>query len=259
MHPWSRRLLMGTLPVLLALSCVAPPTELTVLSYNIHHGRGADGVIDLERIAAVIEDSGADVVALQEVDVRTTRANGVDQAAELGRLTGMHAFFGKAIPYAGGSYGDALLSRYPMRQTSSLLLPAAPNHEIRVAVRGIVQLPGGREVAIIGTHLDHTKDPSDREAQARALNEAFLPAPLPTLLIGDLNAQPGSTPMRDLLGHGWTAADGALRPTFPSDVPEHKIDWILKAPGHGGRLHTAEVLHAPVASDHAPLRAIWIL
>ena len=81
-----------------------PPAEakkakpaLTVLSYNVHHGRGADNKIDLGRIAKVIKDSGADLVALQEVDKLTSRANGVDQAKELGKLTGMHAVFGKAI------------------------------------------------------------------------------------------------------------------------------------------------------------------
>lgn len=233
--------------------------KVTVLSYNIHHGRGADGVIDLERIAAVITASEADVVALQEVDVRTTRADGVDQAAELARLTGLHAYFGEAIPYAGGSYGDALLSRFPFHQTQSLLLPAAPHHEKRVAVRGILQLPHGRRVAIIGTHLDHTEDPADREAQARALNQAYLPASMPTLLIGDLNAQPQSTPMRTLFGHGWIAADAMHQPTFPSDAPDRKIDWILRAPGFQDSLHNAEVLYAPEASDHAPLRAIWVL
>lgn len=241
------------------VACTAPPAELVVLSYNIHHGRGTDDVIDLERIAAVIIESGADVVALQEVDVRTTRAGGVDQAAELGRLTGMHSYFGEAIPYAGGSYGDALLSRFPFEESSSILLPAAPHHERRVAVRGVLKLPHGRRVAIIGTHLDHTEDPADREAQARALNVAYLPAEIPTLLIGDLNAEPQSTPMRTLFGHGWTAADLDHQPTFPSMDPDRKIDWILRAPGFDDELHTAAVLFAPVASDHAPLRATWAI
>lgn len=259
MVPAIRLLLVLLLHALCGPSCVVPPSELTVLSYNIHHGRGADGEIDLERIAAVITASEADAVALQEVDVRTSRAGGVDQAAELGRLTGMHVHFAEAIPYAGGSYGDALLSRYPFVETSSMLLPAEPHHEIRVAVRGVLQLPHGRKVAIVGTHLDHTEDPSDREAQARALNRAYLPASMPTLLIGDLNAEPQSTPMRTLLGHGWIAADADLAPTFPSTDPDRKIDWILRAPGFDDSLHAAEVLHAPVASDHAPLRAVWRL
>lgn len=252
--PWILLLIPASLG-----ACTAPPTEVVVLSYNIRHGRGADGRIDLQRIAAVIRESGADVVALQEVDVRTTRSDGVDQAAELGRLTGMDAYFGEAIPYAGGSYGDALLSKHAFVETSSLSLPAAPHHENRVAVRGVLQLPYGRRIAIIGTHLDHTEDPSDREAQVRALNQAYLPTPIPTLLIGDLNAKPQSTPMRSLFGQGWAAADSDLRPTFPSEKPNCKIDWILRAPGFEDHLRNAEVLHAPIASDHAPLRAVWVI
>ena len=61
---------------------------LRVATYNIRHGRGLDGRIDLERVAAAIEALGADVVLLQEVDQGTRRAAGVDQARELGRLTG---------------------------------------------------------------------------------------------------------------------------------------------------------------------------
>lgn len=62
---------------------------LRVLTYNIHHGEGTDGVLDLERIAGVIKGASPDLVALQEVDVGAERTGGVDQAGELGRLTGM--------------------------------------------------------------------------------------------------------------------------------------------------------------------------
>src|SRR5687768_15481548 len=76
-----------------------PPLRLRVLTYNIHHGEGVDGRLDLERIARVITAEEPDLVALQEVDVKTRRTGGVDQAAELARLTGMHFAFGKAIDY----------------------------------------------------------------------------------------------------------------------------------------------------------------
>ena len=48
------------------------PLRLRVLSYNIHHGRGSDGKVDLERIAQVIRGAKPDIVALQEVktDIR---------------------------------------------------------------------------------------------------------------------------------------------------------------------------------------------
>ncbi|MBR4221011.1 MAG: hypothetical protein IKR81_07650, partial [Victivallales bacterium] len=75
------------------------------LSYNVCHGCGMDKTIDLVRTAAVISRQKADCVALQELDNGATRSNGVDETAELARLTGMFGFFGKAIDLQGGSYG----------------------------------------------------------------------------------------------------------------------------------------------------------
>ena len=70
--------------VLALASCQGPERperlELRVLTYNIHHGRGTDGQIDLERIAEVILSTRPDLVALQEVDRRTGRSNNADQA-----------------------------------------------------------------------------------------------------------------------------------------------------------------------------------
>ena len=63
---------------------------LKVLTYNIAHGAGHDGRLDLDRIAAVIRRSGADVVALQEVDKHwDSRSDFVDQAAVLGKKLNM--------------------------------------------------------------------------------------------------------------------------------------------------------------------------
>ena len=94
----------------------AAPASLRVLTYNIHIGKGLDGKLDLERIARVIRDSKADVVALQEVDVKTRRTENVDQAAELARLTNMHVHFGKAMDHDGGAYGVAILSRFELSE-----------------------------------------------------------------------------------------------------------------------------------------------
>ena len=65
-----------------------------------------------------------DLVALQEVDQNTTRTLKVDQAAELARLTGLHFAYGKAMDYEGGGYGQAILSRYPIRHSEVYFLPS---------------------------------------------------------------------------------------------------------------------------------------
>ncbi|HTL30639.1 MAG TPA: endonuclease/exonuclease/phosphatase family protein, partial [Tepidisphaeraceae bacterium] len=74
--------------LVLCVGCASAQSQkITVLTYNIHHGAGTDGKYDLQRLADVIKKSGADLVALQEVDRNTNRTKD-DQPAELARLTG---------------------------------------------------------------------------------------------------------------------------------------------------------------------------
>ncbi|MBN1672060.1 MAG: hypothetical protein JXR37_13560 [Kiritimatiellae bacterium] len=88
--------------------------RLSLLSYNIRHGRGMDDRVDLQRIAAVIRSVQADIAALQEVDGLQPRSGGIDQAEALARATGMAAVWGPAIQHADGrKYGNVLLTRLP--------------------------------------------------------------------------------------------------------------------------------------------------
>ncbi len=128
------------------------PRTLRVLTYNIHHGEGTDGNIDLPRQAEIVKSIQPDLVALQEVDQRTERTSGVNQLEELARLTGMHAQFGKAMDYSGGSYGVAVLSRWPFVSTRNDPLPAFPDREPRTALTVLVQSGCGRTVAAVHEH-----------------------------------------------------------------------------------------------------------
>jgi len=67
--------------------------NLKVMSYNVHACKGSDGTISPDRIASVIDDSNADIVALQELDCGRERSSGIDQAKEIARLVGMHHHF----------------------------------------------------------------------------------------------------------------------------------------------------------------------
>ncbi len=234
------------------------PLTVRVLSYNIHHGEGVDGVFDLERLARVILTADPDLVALQEVDRTTTRSSGVDQAAELGRLTGMHAVFGKAMDHAGGGYGEAVLSRWPILKMDNHILPASEGNEPRAALTVRVEIgETGREIIFIGTHLDHTRDPTDRKAQALRINEVFLSeSRLPMILVGDLNAQPESEPIGILLEVWSDAAIGNPEPTSPSEGPTRRIDYVLFRPADAWRVVEVRVLDEEIASDHRPLLVV---
>ena len=255
------------LALLFALHLVTPlpvcaedvkPARLRILTYNIHHGEGTDGKFDLPRIAKVIKSVDPDLVALQEVDVKTKRASGVDQAAELGKLTGMHAVFGKAMNYSGGEYGEAVLSRWKIESSKNHALPHSKGREPRSAIEIRVKVgEAGPLIAFVGTHLDHLDDATDRKAQTAKLHDILAAAGAPpTILAGDLNAEPDKAEMKVLLENWQSAAGQKHPPTWPSDKPTVAIDYILLRPAKQWRVVEFKVIDEKVASDHRPVLAV---
>jgi len=226
-------------------------TTIKVLSLNILHGATTKGDFDLDAIAKVIIEAEPDLVALQEVDFMTNRALKYDLATELGQRAKMASIFGKAMSYDGGEYGEAVLSKHSFLQTRTVALPFQPGKEPRAALEVVVILPTQDTIAFIGTHFDHTRDETDRIAQARKVNEVFNTNPYPSLLAGDLNAQPGSNTI-NILEEVWqgTYDKDNPAPTFTSDQPEKKIDYVMFYPKNSWKVISTEVICDPIASDH---------
>lgn len=250
--------------VLLGLAGAVPANDkpeqnaLRVLTYNIHHGEGTDGKLDLARIAGVIKAAKPDLVALQEVDRNTTRTGKVDQAAELAKLTGLNAEFGKAIDLQGGGYGLAVLSRFPLTGAKVHALPGKERQEARIVLQVTVE-PGGRFPALtfLNTHLQHDDGPT-REKQVAKIDELFGTATGAFVLTGDLNAAPNSAPIKALTKN-WafaTEPGGKGLLTIPSDAPKQQIDYVLFRPAGQFRATEAKVIEEKVASDHRPVLAL---
>ncbi|MDP2471428.1 MAG: endonuclease/exonuclease/phosphatase family protein [Candidatus Palauibacterales bacterium] len=229
---------------------VAAADTVRVLAYNIHHGEGMDSVVDLARIAKLIRDVRPDLVAVQEVDSVVERTGGVDQAAELGSLTKLNAAFGSFMPYQGGAYGMAILSRWPIARFENIRLP--DGDEPRSALSGIVELPRtGARLRFVGIHLYRTE--AERLGQARSLEEQLGSDSIPTLLAGDFNSEPGTAVMEHL-SSAWRIVDkGEDSLTFPSYGPEREIDYVLLRPSRRFQVLSERVLDEPVASDHRPI------
>lgn len=226
------------------------PDTLRVLAYNIHHAEGMDEVIDLERIAWLIDTVRPDIVALQEVDSVVARTGGVDQASELARMTGMQPYFGRFMAYQGGAYGMALLSRLPVNEWTNVRLP--DGDEPRSVVAANVELESGRNVRVIGVHFYRTE--AERLAQVVAL-EAWLAdqEPMPTLLAGDFNSYRGDSVLSHL-DRTWQIVDkGEDFQTFPSWAPDREIDYFMYWPEHAFEVAGQELLDEPLMSDHRPL------
>jgi endonuclease/exonuclease/phosphatase family metal-dependent hydrolase len=231
---------------------------LRVLTYNIHHGEGTDGIVDLSRLAQIVKSVQPDLVALQEVDQRTERAGGVDQLHALAHLTGMRAQFGKAMDYSGGSYGVAVLSRWPFVETRNDALPAFPDREPRTALTALVRVDKAWPLLqFTSTHLDQGRDEANRLAQAAHLNALPGPEGAQAILAGDINSRPDSEVMK-VLETQWTnatTADPSLSPA-PDGRPRFRGDYVLMRPTRCWRTIESKVLDDRVASDHRPVLAV---
>lgn len=233
------------------------PVRLRVLSYNIHHAQGVDGKLDLQRIANVILSVKPDFVALQEVDQNTSRTGGVDQAAELAKLTEMKSVFGANIDLQGGHYGNAVLTRLPIGSHQNVLLPNVNHGEQRGVIQADLKLPGsGQSLLLLATHFDHRKDSSERLQSARKVNALVAERPdQPALLAGDLNATPDSQTLQ-ALQQQWTLANEQPLATIPVKEPVKQIDFILLRPAERWSVVEVKVLDEAVASDHRAILAV---
>jgi endonuclease/exonuclease/phosphatase family metal-dependent hydrolase len=243
----SRRLFIAagsTLPLVRA----GERTRYTVLSFNIHHGEGTDGRVDLERTARVIKSVSPDLVALQEVDRRTARSGGVDQLAELAKLTGLKPYFGKTLDFQGGEYGNGMLVRPPIREHQNIALPGSEP-------RGLLSVQLENGVLFAASHFDISRQGDPRLAAAERINQ-WLDAQgnAPAILAGDLNAV-RSTPAIKKLQERWTIAGEELA-TFPAGEPVRQIDFVLFRPADKWRAIETRVLDEREASDHRPIVAV---
>ncbi len=253
------RLVLLTVASVLTVSTSqsAEPIRLRVLSYNIHHSEGVDGKLDLERIANVILSVKPDIVALQEVDRKVKRTGGVDQPAELARLTEMNIVFGANIELQGGHYGNAVLSRFPITQHKNHLLPSIADGEQRGVIEAEMEMPhSGQTVRLLATHLDYRADERERLASAKVINELIAVHPQhPALLAGDLNATPDSETLQ-LLHAKWNRTNENPMATVPVNQPTKQIDFILHRPANRWKVVEVKVLDEAVASDHRAIFAV---
>lgn len=237
-----------------------PRTRLRVATFNIHHGVGSDGVLDLGRTAAAVAALDADVVALQEVDrFWGQRSAHADQAGDLASRLGMHLAYGASLeraPRPGDDhprqYGSALLSRHPVLAGGTTLLPRRRGEQ-RSLLDARITTPAG-SVRVLVTHLQN-RSRAERRSQARAIARAFAADGVPLVLLGDLNARPRAREVRTLtryLVDAWVVGGAGAGPTYPARAPGVRIDYVLVSPG-------LEVVYAHVpltdASDHRPVVA----
>ena len=231
-----------------------------VLSFNILHGKTMRGDFNLDVIAKVIIDVNPDFVALQEVDYKTNRAKKYDLVTELGWRTKMAPIYARAMHYDDGEYGEGILSKYTFLNTRNIPLPYIPGDEPRTALEITTIISSKDTISFIGTHLDHLKIETNKVLQAKEINKVFSSNKYPTILAGDLNAEPKSNTM-NILESFWTASydKSDPQPTFSSENPTKKIDYVLFYPQHRWKVLKRESVCDTIASDHCAFLVTLIL
>jgi endonuclease/exonuclease/phosphatase family metal-dependent hydrolase len=225
-----------------------------IATFNIQHGLGPDGRVDNHRLAAAVTALDADIVALQEVDMRQARSGGVDQARLCAKAMGAvdHRFrpaLAGPFRYPGvrrrarrteradaPGYGIALLSRYPVLSWHTALLPPATpwvwgrvqlgTDEPRVALAAVIDAPSG-PLTVVCTHLSVYRFPSVTWAGGLARRT-----------VGYRSGTPGERHAERQVDHLRRQLDGLPRPlillgdlNLRAPIPAERTGWRSLAAG----------------------------
>jgi endonuclease/exonuclease/phosphatase family metal-dependent hydrolase len=245
------------------MTASAPPpaqVSITLTTYNVRRCLGTDRCLSPDRVADVIAESNADIVALQEIDVGRLRSGGVDQAGVIADRLGFSSHFHPALQVEEEQYGDAILTRGPSRLVKFGFLPGPRNFwpsEPRGAI-WVEAVVDGARLQVINTHFGLGR--RERRDQAAALLGAgwIGQCPAPFVVAGDLNSLPGGRVYRSFAARMRDAhiagTQGRAAPTFPSRRPLLRIDHIFASDDID--VASAAVVRSPLASlasDHLPL------
>jgi endonuclease/exonuclease/phosphatase family metal-dependent hydrolase len=239
-------------PALCETASSGAACELKIATYNIHGGlitwTAKSERQMAARIARVIAEIDADVVALQEVPLGGSETP--DVLSHLREATGMFAVEGPTLDSPKRRYGNAVLSRFPVRAARTLDL-SFHRREPRGALDADIECGGG-VIRVVATHLGLSA--SERSTQVRTLLAAFDNSELPVILVGDINEWfVRGRALRTLVSHFRRAP--APR-TFPTFCPVFALDRIWMHPGEyliDVTVHRSAL--ARTASDHYPLVA----
>jgi len=193
-------------------------------TYNVHYGYNKPWRYSLEDQARTIEASGADVVALQEVDTGRLTSYGVDNALWLSRRLGMQVVY---LPALEQLSGIALLSRFPVEASRTRLLTSQLEQTGIIRARLRV---GDRTLDAYAVWMGLT--PEERAAQ---LTDALAfvaeaDASIPAVWGGDFNSTPDSPVHARITAAGFLDPFVELglepAPTDPADAPKKRIDFV---------------------------------
>ncbi len=220
--------------------------HIKLMSYNMHRGIGQDGKLNLDRTAAVIKSSQADIVALQEVERYSIRTGFQDQIKKLSEASGVNYAYGKSLHVLNGEYGNGLLSKYPIQEYEVYELPSYS--EQRTVLKAIINIDG-YTMAVYNTHLGLKE--AERKDQTEYIMQLLSQETFDYVLMGDMNSRSNRlSAFTDKLTDSAQGSEKAEQSTFAEGEVQERIDYIFAAPGL--KVLGYDVISSE-ASDHNPV------
>ena len=238
--------------------------SIRIATYNIHKSRGLDRQVSPHRVVRVLRELDADIIALQEVVCVKGESPERDQGHFFATALAYHYCVGETRRLRGGTYGNVVLSRTPVR--------AAYNYDLswrrlarRSCLRADVELSNGQLLHVFNVHLGLAF--AERRYQARKLVSPSILANEelhePRVVLGDFNDWTRGLPSRLLATH-FESVDVrhhlGRRRSYPGVLPLLHLDHIyFDRTLQLQRLTLHRSRTALVASDHVPLMAEFSL
>ena len=229
-------------------------TTIRIMTYNIHHGEGVDGHINLDRIATLIHSANVDLIGLQEVDRHADRSHNLDMIKTLAHLTGMNWAFGKNLELQNGDYGNGILTRFPILHQKNLYYKMVKSSERRGLLQVVINI-NDQEIVFMNTHIDHHLDNAESISNVRQIRaSANSYDGKPIIISGDFNKTPESRMIKKMELDFINAASTISQPvlTYRSTNPKTQIDYVFTS--KDWKIQFIAVPYS-LASDHLPLIA----
>lgn len=213
--------------------------NINVGTFNIQHGKNyphflktGESVIDLESCVRQIRETKLDICGLNEV-YNEERTGNVNQAKFIGESLGYHYYFARAIDIENGEYGNALISRFPIKSTETFPIEIKKEertdsemYENRVLLHAVIDIDG-KELSVYVCHFGLV---SDEQLKAeKIIADVIKNDEKPVVLMGDFNITPDNKIIKnfkDFLFDTSELVSGNIL-TFPSDTPTKRIDYIF--------------------------------
>ena len=237
--------------------------QCKVMTYNIQSCNDFEEkrLGSQEKLIAYLREVDADVVVLNEV--RDIPGNPLtdDQAGVIARGLGWNYRFAKAIDLYDGEYGNAILTRHPIKEFAVTPIPLRelrpcddPKRwrEARCVLRAVVDI-NGEELVVFGSHFGLS---AGEQEYAVEITSALLDAETkPHVFMGDLNMESSDPILAPIFARMIDTATVMKEQKLSqvSDNPTVKIDYVFVS--EGMRIHDADI-PASLISDHRPHWAI---